>query len=66
MHNSSIIKLPEVVRKTGLSRSSVYSYIRQGIFPKPVPLGPRAVGWVASEFEHWLGERANLRNGGVR
>jgi prophage regulatory protein len=48
-------KLPEVVRRTGLSRSTIYDRARTGKFPRPVPLGsPRAVAWVASEVDLWL------------
>lgn len=60
---SKILKLPDVMGITGLSRSSIYSFVRQGSFPSPVPLGSRAVGWIAAEIEHWLNERAQLRNG---
>ena len=37
-----------------LSRSTIYLKVAQGSFPKPINLGPRAVGWVASEIDAWL------------
>ena len=49
-----ILRLPAVRRRTGLSRSGIYLAISQGRFPKPVSLGPRAVGWVESEITEWL------------
>ena len=36
---------------TGLSRSSVYVRISEGLLPRPVPLGARAVGWPQAEIE---------------
>ncbi len=39
---------------TGIGRSSIYKFIAAGTFPKPVPLGDRAVGWVKSEIEDWI------------
>ncbi|MDO8330302.1 MAG: AlpA family transcriptional regulator [Fluviicoccus sp.] len=42
---------------TGLGRSSIYKFIAQGTFPKPVPLGERAVGWVDQEIEEWISSR---------
>jgi prophage regulatory protein len=45
----SILRLPAVIASTGLSRSTIYLRIAQGVFPKPVSLGGRAVGWPASE-----------------
>ena len=41
----AILRLPEVKKSTGLSRSTIYLRISQGTFPKPVCLGRRAVGW---------------------
>lgn len=54
---SSIIRRKQVERKTGLSRSSIYSYMEAGTFPKPVNLGPRAVGWVEAEIDQWIDDR---------
>ena len=45
----SILRLPAVKASTGLSRSTIYLRIAQGVFPRPVSLGARAVGWPASE-----------------
>ena len=49
-----IIRLPEVKRSTGLSRSTIYLRISEGTFPKPVNLGGRAVGWLDAEVQQWL------------
>jgi prophage regulatory protein len=45
----TILRLPAIKTGTGLSRSTIYLRIAQGVFPKPVSLGGRAVGWPASE-----------------
>ena len=47
---TEIIRLPEVSRTTGLARSTIYLRIEQGLLPKPVSLGGKAVGWPASEI----------------
>lgn len=49
-----ILRLPEVMARTGLSRSTIYLRVSQGTFPKPVSLGARAVGWVEAEIQEWL------------
>jgi len=49
-----ILRLPEVMARTGLSRSTIDLRISQGIFPKPVNLGSRAVGWIEEEIQEWL------------
>jgi len=46
-----ILRLPNVISDTGLSRSTIYLRISQGLWPKPVSLGARAVGWPATEVE---------------
>jgi prophage regulatory protein len=53
----TILRLPDVKRSTGLSRSTIYLRISQGTFPKPVCLGGRAVGWLESEIQEWLQRR---------
>lgn len=45
----AILRLPVVSTETGASRSTIYLRIQQGLWPKPVKLGPRSVGWPANE-----------------
>lgn len=47
--NHHILRLPNVKMATGLSRSTLYLRIAQGLFTHPVSLGARAVGWPAHE-----------------
>jgi prophage regulatory protein len=47
------LRLPEVKAITGLSKTSLYSLIREKSFPAPIRLGPRAVAWVRSEVKQW-------------
>ena len=51
------LRLPEVLARTGLSRSTIYVRLDQGSFPRPVSLGGRAVGWIESEVNEWIRER---------
>jgi prophage regulatory protein len=51
---ASILRLPTVIARTGLSRSSLYKKISEGTFPKPRSLGARAVGWLESQVDDWL------------
>lgn len=57
MPNRTIYRLPEVMARTGLSRSSIYEQIRKGKFPSQINLGPRAVGWIESEIVNWIEAR---------
>jgi prophage regulatory protein len=49
-----ILRLKEVIEKTGLARSTIYKYVELGAFPKPISLGGRSVGWVDSEVHEWI------------
>ena len=57
-----IIRLKEVINSTGLARSTIYKYIGEGTFPKPVSLGDRCVGWVDSEVHDWILARIEERD----
>ncbi|HCU05527.1 MAG: AlpA family transcriptional regulator [Gammaproteobacteria bacterium GWE2_42_36] len=52
-----ILRLPEVKKLIGLSRSSIYLRISKGEFPKPISLGSRAVGWLEEDIVRWLEEK---------
>lgn len=47
----TILRLPAVKSESGLSRSTIYLRIAQGLWTKPVSLGARAVGWPSDEVE---------------
>lgn len=57
-----ILKLPQVRQATGLSRSSIYAFVKKGTFPKPIKLGEKAVGWIEGEVSAWVAARASLRD----
>jgi prophage regulatory protein len=47
----TILRIPALKTRSGYSRSTLYLRIAQGLWTKPVSLGPRAVGWPAQEIE---------------
>ena len=49
-----IVRLPDVMARTGLSRSTIYVRVGKGSFPKSVHLGARAVGWIEAEVDEWI------------
>ncbi|MGO9446412.1 MAG: helix-turn-helix transcriptional regulator [Thiobacillaceae bacterium] len=52
-----ILRLPAVKAESGASRSTIYLRIHQGLWPKPVRLGPRSVGWPESDVAAINGAR---------
>ncbi|MBV7427027.1 AlpA family transcriptional regulator [Acidovorax sp. sif0715] len=55
-YGNRILRLPDAVKKTGLSKSGIYQRIRARTFPQPVRLGARAVGFVEREVDAFLSE----------
>jgi prophage regulatory protein len=57
-----ILRLPEVIEKTGISRSSIYKQMQLGFFPKRIRLGKRMVGWSEAEIERHLEKLSSFGN----
>jgi prophage regulatory protein len=56
----AFLRRRQVEARTGLARSTIYQYIKDGVFPRPVPLGPRAVGWLESDVSEWIAGRVKI------
>ncbi|EKK5498986.1 AlpA family phage regulatory protein [Enterobacter hormaechei] len=58
-----ILRLPAVVSKLGIARSTIYDWLNaksprhDPAFPKPYPLGKQSVGWLESELDDWVLQR---------
>lgn len=50
-----------VVEATGRSATSLWRDVNAGIFPAPRQIGPKRIGWLASEVEAWLKSRPVVR-----
>ncbi len=53
----SFQRLPDVMRRTGMGKSTIYKAVRAGTFPPPHKLGARASAWAASSIDAWIEER---------
>lgn len=54
MDRQAILRLPDVQKRVGLSRSSIYTAINRGQFPRSISLGTRSVGWLESDIAGWI------------
>ena len=55
-----IMRIPEVVETTGLSKTTIWRRVRSGDFPMPVKLGSlgtRSIGWREGDVERWIDGR---------
>ncbi|UXZ53985.1 MULTISPECIES: helix-turn-helix transcriptional regulator [Halomonadaceae] len=57
-----LIRIKDVMERTGLARSTIYKYISLGKFPKPVKQTSRAVAWVESEIAEWINDCIKRRD----
>ncbi|MEJ5152553.1 helix-turn-helix transcriptional regulator [Comamonas sp. MYb396] len=57
-----VLKLKDVLSKTGLGKTSLYKLVSLSEFPKPISLGLRSVGWLESEIEAWIQEKIHVRD----
>ena len=55
--DSRLLRLGDVLVRSGLSRSTLYRQMGEGAFPRPLRVGVRAVRWRESEIEDWLASR---------
>lgn len=52
--NDNILRQPEVLRRTGLSRPTLYRKIAKGTFPPQFPISEGCVGWYESDVSAWV------------
>ena len=50
----TLLRLPQVLAATGLSKASIYRLERSRDFPKRVAISPGRVGWRESELTAWM------------
>lgn len=50
----NFIRLPEVIKRTGISKTTIYELINEKRFPSQVKIGTRAVAFIESEIDEWL------------
>lgn len=60
-HPKTILRIEEVLHRTGLKRTMLYDLIEKEKFPKQFSLGARAVGWYEDEVENWIRNRQAMK-----
>lgn len=55
--STRLIRLPEVLNKTGYKKAWIYRLISEDRFPKPIKLGERAVAFIEAEIDEWISGR---------
>lgn len=64
--HTKFLRLSDVTKAIGASGSSVWAWVKNGTFPKPVKLSPNCTAWIAAEVDQWAADRiADSRKAGV-
>lgn len=61
MSDLQLLRRDEVMKKVGISKSTLYKLIREDGFPKPARVGASSA-WVESEIDAWITARLQLRD----
>ena len=57
---SKLIRVNEVVERTGLARTTIWRLRKAGAFPAPVRLGTQNIGWREATISDWIETRPDL------
>jgi prophage regulatory protein len=52
----SLVRLPEVKARTGLSAATIYRKVGRGEFPPKVQLSANVVAWYMSDLDAWVAD----------
>ena len=55
--HTRLLRRKEIERYCQIGRSTIYRLMREGLFPVPIRVGPRAVRWPEHELTAWLARR---------
>jgi prophage regulatory protein len=53
----TMLRLPDVLSRSGHRRATLYKLVREGSFPAPVRIGARAVAWRSDQIDEWIDSR---------
>lgn len=63
MTSHHLLRLKQIEEKTGLKRSQIYLYMKNGSFPRSIKIGPSSVAWLESEIDEWINVKLANRQG---
>ena len=59
-NNECIIPISEVMRRTSLSKPTLWRMRKLNKFPDPVNISQRRKGWAESQIDKWIADRFNV------
>ncbi|HWB15919.1 MAG TPA: AlpA family phage regulatory protein [Vicinamibacterales bacterium] len=62
MTSDRLLTLAEVIARVGLKTTAIYDYMRRGVFPRRIVVGPRCVRWSEREVQAWIAAQIQRRD----
>ena len=63
-NNIQFYRLSQLKKQLSVSRSSIWSWVKNGTFPKPIKLGKNCTAWNSEDIQNWIEKRKNLSEKG--
>lgn len=54
MRDEELLRIKKVSKITGVGRSTIYKWMDEGRFPRPLKIGGRAIAWRQSDLNDWM------------
>ena len=54
---ANFIRIKDVMKKTGIARSTLWLWVSENKFPKPIKLSPRITVWEEEKVDNWMKEK---------
>ena len=62
LNEIALYRISPLVKNIGVSKSTIWLWVKEGSFPKPIRLGKKSVAWLGSDIENWIQSRIDLNN----
>lgn len=58
---TKFLRITNVMKKTGIARSTIWLWVKENKFPQPIRISPRVTVWIESEIEEWQSKKAEYQ-----
>ena len=55
-HMGNFLRIKDVMKKTGIAKSTIWLWVSEGKFPKPIKLSPRITVWESNKINEWMNQ----------
>lgn len=56
---NKFLRIKDVIEKTGIAKSTIWLWVNENKFPKPIKISPRVTVWENSKIEEWINSKVN-------